>query len=101
AEEERDTAIILLLVVLVIAEVTRKMEPQEPRTARSRTLLVGLSVSPVGVKKKVRNSEFGNQAIFSGRLNGVAPADLARAVAEPSLIALFFGGVAIVTHLIG
>src|SRR5215470_16328199 len=80
---------------------TRKIDPQEPRAASSGIWLVGASVSPVGVKKKVRNLEFGNQAIFSGRLNGVAPAAFASAVAEPKLTALSFGGVAIVTHLIG
>src|ERR1700756_4121160 len=77
------------------------MDPQEPRAASSGTWLGGGSVSPVGVKKKVRNLEFGSQAMFSGRLNGVAPAALARAVAEPTLTGLSFGGVAMVTHLIG
>src|SRR5215475_13251227 len=80
---------------------TRKMDPQEPRAASSGIWLVGASVSPVGVKKKVRKLEFGSQAIFSGRLNGVAPAAFASAVAEPKLTALSFGGVAIVTQLIG
>src|SRR5262249_24395758 len=74
--------------------------PHAPRAASCGTWLVGASVSPVAVKKNVRNLESGNQAMFSGRLNGVAPAALAAVVATNGVVSPFFDSW-MVTHLAG
>src|SRR6478736_8263051 len=79
---------------------TRNSEPHEPRAANSGSWLVGASVSPVGLKKNVRNFESGSQARFSGRLNGVAPAALAATVALNVAVSPAFDSW-MVTHLMG
>jgi hypothetical protein len=56
----------------------------ENRPIRAARLQKGIlaSVSPVGSKKNVEKFEPGSQARFSGRLNGVAPAVFAAALAS-------------------
>ena len=60
---------------------TRKIDPHEPRAARSGVPALAL-VSPVGSKKKVWKFEPGRNCAFSGRLNGLAPALFAAALAS-------------------
>src|SRR5580765_721734 len=61
---------------------TRKIDPHDPRAARSGALPEVASVSPVGQKKKVRKPDPGRKAAFSGRLKGVATAVFAAAFAS-------------------
>src|SRR5882724_287206 len=61
---------------------TLKIEPHEPRAASAGAPPAFASVSPVESKKNVRKFEPGRKATFSGRLNGVAPAFLASALAS-------------------
>src|SRR2546430_4344245 len=58
------------------------MDPQAPRAASSGVLPESALVSPVGSKKKVRKFAPGANCAFSGRLNGVASAALAAALAS-------------------
>src|SRR5215470_10664199 len=60
---------------------TLKIDPHDPRAAKAGVPPEFASVSPVGSKKNVRKFEPGRNARFSGRLNGVAPAVLASALA--------------------
>ena len=86
------------------ARSTRKIGPRRRRGCCRNVLSprATQSVSPVGSKKKVRKSEPGSQAMFSGRLNGVAPACLAAALASNEGHGDSFGfDVWMVTHLIG
>src|SRR5262249_40888291 len=61
---------------------TRNTDPQAPRATKAGDAPIVASVSPVGTKNTVRKFEPGRKARFSGRLNGVAPAALASALAS-------------------
>ena len=85
--EDRDHAVVLRLYFrTVFARVLLTQIDAEQRAPRAsggqfRLLARGrIGVAGSG-KKNVRNLESGSQAIFSGRLNGVAPAAFAANVA--------------------
>ena len=83
AEEEED---IVPSSLPTSRRTTRKIAPYAPRACRKAFSPATASVSPVGSKKNVEKFEPGNQAIFSGRLNGVAPAAFAAALASKLVV---------------